>query len=76
VLDEAGVTCPELQVQARSDDNWIQLEFSGEPGERFSLKLALGDVSITEDFVILVHHRLLGDGNEKASHSHIDGGEF
>lgn len=52
VLDEAGATCPELQVQARSDDNWIQLEFSGEPGERFSVKLANGDVSITEDFVI------------------------
>ncbi len=52
VLDEAGATCPELQVQARSDDNWIQLEFSGEPGEQFSVKLALGDVNITEDFVI------------------------
>jgi len=47
--DESG-TC--LQTQARSIDNWIQLEFSGEKGERFSAKVALGDVSVTEDFVI------------------------
>jgi len=52
VLDEAAATCPQLQAQARSNDNWIQLEFSGEPGEQFSVKLALGDVTITEDFVI------------------------
>jgi hypothetical protein len=52
VLDESGATCPQLEAQARSDDNWIQLEFSGEPGERFSVKVALGDESLTEDFVI------------------------
>lgn len=50
ISDESGATC--LEAQARSDDNWIQLEFSGEPGEQFSAKVALGDVSITEDFVI------------------------
>lgn len=50
VVDESGVTC--LEAEARSDDNWIQLEFSGEPGERFSVKVDLGDVSVTEDFVI------------------------
>ena len=33
-------------------DNWIQLEFRGEPGERFSVKVALGDASIVEHFVI------------------------
>jgi hypothetical protein len=47
--DESG-TC--LQTQAKSIDNWIQLEFSGEKGEHFSVKVALGDVSVTEDFVI------------------------
>ena len=52
VLDEAGVTSPELKARARSDDNLIQLEFSGELGERFSVILALGDVSITENFII------------------------
>lgn len=50
VLDESGETI--LSAQARNADNWMQLEFSGEPGERFSVRLALGDVSITEDFVI------------------------
>jgi hypothetical protein len=47
--DESG-TC--LEAQARSIDNWIQLKFSGEKGEQFSVKVALGDVSVTEDFVI------------------------
>lgn len=41
-----------LEAQARSADNYIQLQFSGEPTERFSVKVALGDVSITENFVI------------------------
>lgn len=49
VWDEFG-TC--LETQARSIDNWIQLEFSGEKGEHFSVKVTLGDVSVTEDFVI------------------------
>lgn len=51
-FDASGATSPDLEAQARSDDNWIQLEFSGEPGEHFSVKVTLGDVSITEDFVI------------------------
>jgi hypothetical protein len=50
VLDESGETF--LQAQARSADNYIQLQFSGEPGERFSVKITLDDVSITEDFAI------------------------
>lgn len=49
VLDETGEVV--MQAQAKSTKN-IQLEFSGEPGERFSVKVALGDVSITEAFVI------------------------
>jgi hypothetical protein len=49
VWDESGIC---LETQARSIDNWIQLEFSGEKGEHFSVKVALGDVSVTEDFVI------------------------
>lgn len=52
VFDETGVTVPDLKAQARSQDNCIQLEFSGEPGEHFSIKLALSDITITEDFVI------------------------
>lgn len=41
-----------LEAQARSADNYIQLQFSGKPRERFSVKVALGDVSIIENFVI------------------------
>ena len=50
VLDESGATC--LEGRARNADNWMQLQFTGEPGERFSVKIAFGDVSITEYFVI------------------------
>jgi len=49
VWDESGTS---LQTQARSIDNWIQLEFSGELGESFSAKVALGDASVTENFVV------------------------
>ncbi len=41
-----------LEAQARSTDNYIQLQFRGQPGERFSVKVALDDISITENFVI------------------------
>lgn len=51
-FDASGATSPELEASARSDDNWIQLEFSGELGEHFSIKVTLGGVSITENFVI------------------------
>lgn len=50
VLDDAGEVF--LEARSRSADNWIQLEFTGQPGERFSVKVALGDASIVEDFVI------------------------
>ena len=41
-----------LDAQARSADNWIQLEFSGEAGEPFSIKVVLEDAEITEHFAI------------------------
>jgi hypothetical protein len=50
ILDESGGVF--LEAQARSADNWIQLEFSGEVGERFSVKVALENANITEDFAI------------------------
>ena len=53
VIYETGATF--LQAQARSKDNYIQLEFSGEPREQFSIKVVLGDASITEDFVLRVN---------------------
>ncbi|CAD5990403.1 hypothetical protein PCC9214_05787 [Planktothrix tepida] len=50
VLDETGDIF--LEATARSADNWIQLEFRGEAGERFSIKIALGNDSATYSFVI------------------------
>lgn len=50
VLDFEGVAV--MEAQARSTNKNIQLQFSSEPGERFSIKLALGNVSAIEDFVV------------------------
>ena len=50
VLDESGAIF--LEAKARRADNYIQLQFSGTVGEKFSVKVALDDISITENFVI------------------------
>ena len=50
VIDESGLIF--LEAQARSADNYIQLQFSGLPGEQFSVKVALGEASVLEDFVL------------------------
>ena len=50
VLDASGTVF--LEAQARSADNYIQLQFGGKPGELFSVKVTLGDVSFTENFVV------------------------
>ncbi|MEH2244376.1 DUF1822 family protein [Nostoc sp.] len=50
VLDFEGASV--MEAQTRSSNKNIQLEFSCEVGERFSVKLALGDISITENFVV------------------------
>ncbi|MCT7973689.1 DUF1822 family protein [Laspinema olomoucense] len=49
ILDAEGVAV--MQAQARNTKN-IQLNFSGEPGEQFSVKVTLDDVSVTEAFII------------------------
>jgi hypothetical protein len=41
-----------LEAQARKADNYIQLQFSGKPGEKFSVRVALGSDSIIENFMI------------------------
>ncbi|MFE1746975.1 DUF1822 family protein [Coleofasciculus sp. H7-2] len=41
-----------LEAESRNADDYIQLEFSGSPGEQFSVRVALGNASIQEDFVI------------------------
>jgi hypothetical protein len=50
VLDESGAVF--LEAEARSADNYIQLQFRGEIQERFSVQVSLDDMSITENFVI------------------------
>jgi Protein of unknown function (DUF1822) len=39
-------------VKARLADTYIQLKFSGEIGEQFSVRIALGEAEITENFII------------------------
>lgn len=50
LLDEEGQ--PVMDVQARSENKNIQLEFSGETGDGFSIKVVFEEISVTEDFVI------------------------
>jgi hypothetical protein len=50
VLHESGATFQE--VQSRNADNYIQLELSAQPGDRFLVQVAFGDASLTEEFVI------------------------
>ncbi len=50
VLDHSGEVF--LEAKSRTADNWIQLNFQGEPGETFTVKTVLGDDCFTEDYVI------------------------
>ncbi|MBD0385493.1 MAG: DUF1822 family protein [Nostoc sp. C3-bin3] len=50
VLDESGNTV--MEVQARSADDWMQLEFSCQHEERFSVNIVLGEISLIEEFVV------------------------
>jgi hypothetical protein len=50
VLEDTEVVF--LEAISRSADNWIQLQFDGEPGEHFSIKIELGDISIMDNFII------------------------
>jgi hypothetical protein len=50
VLDDCETVF--LEVQAQADRNQIQLQFNGEPGEAFSIKVQLNSYQNTENFVI------------------------
>lgn len=51
VVDESGKTF--FEISARSTDKIIQTKpFSGQPGERFTVKVVLGETSFTENFVV------------------------
>lgn len=39
-----------MQAQARSQDNFIQLQFSGQPKEHFTVQIILNDADLTEQF--------------------------
>jgi len=41
-----------MQTQARDSDNYVQLKFSGESGERFQVLVALDDAVVTEQFIV------------------------
>ncbi|MGB7445269.1 MAG: DUF1822 family protein [Coleofasciculaceae cyanobacterium] len=40
------------EITATETDTFIQYEFSGQPGENFSVQVVLGEISFTETFVI------------------------
>ncbi|GAB4175015.1 MAG: hypothetical protein Fur006_05240 [Coleofasciculaceae cyanobacterium] len=50
VMDESEEVV--LNTEAREADNFIQLGFSAELGEQFSVTVALGEASIRQEFVI------------------------
>ncbi|WP_013324237.1 DUF1822 family protein [Gloeothece verrucosa] len=50
VFDQAGTAA--LQAKTGDADNWIQLEFTCHPPEKFSLTLTLGENTMTELFNI------------------------
>ncbi|MUG97936.1 DUF1822 family protein [Scytonema sp. UIC 10036] len=50
LLDDSGQVLRE--VTARDSDRYIQLKVNGDRGEQFSVRVALGDASITEHFEI------------------------
>lgn len=49
-LDEAGV--PFFDIAARFQDNYIQFKFTADIGERFTLKISLGEDEFVETFVV------------------------
>jgi Protein of unknown function (DUF1822) len=50
VLDEAENVF--MEAKSRSADNYIQLQFRGERGEKFRVRIALGSANLTEYFEI------------------------
>ncbi|MGJ3249106.1 MAG: DUF1822 family protein [Elainellaceae cyanobacterium] len=50
VLDAVGQ--PVMHAQARDENRMIELDFHAEPGDRFSLRIKLRDVTLDESFVV------------------------
>lgn len=49
-LDDLGE--PFLAAEAKEMDNYMQLKFSADPGERFQVEIKLGEVSMVEIFIV------------------------
>lgn len=49
-LDELGE--PFLTAEAKEMDNYMQLKFSADPGERFQVEIKLGEVHMVESFIV------------------------
>lgn len=50
VLDETGNS---WQIPASEDDSLIQFKFTGQPGERFTVKIAVGDAEIVRRYFVI-----------------------
>jgi Protein of unknown function (DUF1822) len=50
ILDKTGNAC--MEAQAKNLNDWIQLEFSCQHEEKFSVRMTLGETSITEQFPV------------------------
>jgi Protein of unknown function (DUF1822) len=51
LLDEEEKSIPQLEKQSKAN-NWLQLRFKGNVGDKFGLKISLGEDSILEKFII------------------------
>ncbi|MEC4815991.1 MAG: DUF1822 family protein [Scytonema sp. PMC 1069.18] len=50
VIDDKGEEV--LYTTSRQNDNWIEVEFSAQFGEKFSVDVILGESKVTQDFVV------------------------
>lgn len=50
IVDAAGETC--LLATAKDSDDWMQLEFSCQPGEMFNVEMELKGITIVEKFLV------------------------
>lgn len=51
LLDDENNPIPQLEKQAKAS-NWLQLRFRGNIGDKFTLKISLGEDSVIEKFII------------------------
>lgn len=50
VLNQLEIPC--MEAQTRNTDDWIELEFSCQPEEKFTVKMVLDQVSMIEYFIV------------------------